>query len=114
MMGEIFYFKIVSVQDEDGNDVNVIDIINVDLNVDFVNKFPKTPIPEPIPEPVIEPESFYVPSTLQPVSPKIENPFDNLKDGHTLIEKPEQPTPALSNDEIRRQRLAYFEKLMKK
>lgn len=114
IMAEIYKFKVVDfTTDKPINKLtrdDIIDIINIDINVDFINKFPpKVITPEPVPE-IITPETNSVVSDIikdLATLPKSTNYFDQLKDGQILSK---DLSKALSKEEIRNARLAFYQK----
>jgi hypothetical protein len=114
--------KILEIKSENNKNAKIINIVNVDLNVDFDNKFPEEkkenekqqevkaanisgielPVDKPtFSVPLFKPfevsEDLMVPNNLNQKSEPIGNKLDN------------NPTPTLSQEEVRKRRLAYFQ-----
>jgi hypothetical protein len=97
LLDEIYKIKIVDIKTDMDESTNIIDIINVDLNVDFETLPPKPEIPLPKPE-------------LSPSKPEIPlpNPEISTAEEHN---KADLPIQRLSIDELRKARIKRFEQL---
>ena len=106
---EVYKFKIIEMKTEDNEDSNLIDIINVDLNVDFENKFYKEEIQKTESEKIQKTES----EEVKEIQYKFENMVFNEESKH--IEKKEVGNVLGGNSSvdinfIREARIKFFEK----
>ena len=74
---KVYKFKIIEIKDHD-----LIDIINIDLNVDFNNKF--------FQEPVIN-----YPDFVQDTAPIIQEKPVQIKENPKVLDQPEEPIPPI-------------------
>jgi hypothetical protein len=100
LLDEEYSMKIMEIKTENNKNAKTINIVNVDLNVDFDNKFPEEKKPEEksINMPVFKDvsEDLMVPTNL---NSKIE-PVGNMLNNN--------PIQTYTQEEIRKMRLAYF------
>ena len=105
LFDKIYKIKIVEIKDDEDIIVDYADIINVDLNVDFENKFPKK-------EPIVEPIKN---DKVDNIGEMIDASFINepkKEQGKILAQ--ETDVKILSPEEVRKARLAYYDKIFPK
>jgi len=106
LFDKIYKIKVMEIKDDEDIIVDYADIINVDLNVDFDNKFPKK---EPINIPVSQETK-----NSDSLGSMIDNSTLNVQKESGKMLSSEPIVKTLSPEEVRKARLAYYDKIFPK
>lgn len=105
LLDEIYNMKIIELKDENDVNIDFVDIINVDINVDFLNNYPETKseqLTEQIKEEISTVQSFDNSSMV---------PIENLNE---FEKKGEQIGGTdIKPQDVKKARLDYFDKMFK-
>lgn len=112
LFDKIYKIKVMEIKDDEDIIVDYADIINVDLNVDFDNKFPKK---EQVNIPVTqESNTLHFNKENDSIGNMIDESVLNVQKESGKMLSSEPNAKVLSPDEVRKARLAYYDKIFPK